>query len=246
MFTLYLTNYQSAPKTITDRPSVHTWSKWSGTTFETIMTRKAPIPKKIRSVWDSFLECLFTLDPNDLARFFRWLWPGKLRFRKRYVPYRIAFWNAQFPCEQPVQRIGPFLKRNRVIILSDLRQGSHCQTKTNMEHTRSGTVWTVPLRIDQVWFDYPEQCAHCTGPISKLAQKSFRVNIAWIVQYVVVWSYDYTVRCIVPILLYWCHVIGYNFTMPRIQEVLTCISWYVIRVKDPWTEHHLNLWQNEA
>ena len=46
--------------------------------------------------------------------------------------------------------------------------------------------------------------------------------------------------------LYWCYVIGYNVTMPGIQEALTCISWYVIRVKYPWIERHLNPWQNQV
>ena len=45
------------PKATTDRPSVYTWSKWSGTIFVTIMTWNARIPRKIRSVSDSFLEC---------------------------------------------------------------------------------------------------------------------------------------------------------------------------------------------
>ena len=80
-----------------DRPSVHTWSTWSGTVFETIMTRKAPIPKKMRSVWDSFLECLFTLDPNDMARFLRRLWPGKLRFQKD-----TSVWDSFLECSVPI------------------------------------------------------------------------------------------------------------------------------------------------
>ena len=57
MSALYLIDYRRARKTITDRPSVYTWFKWSGTIFVTIMTWNASIPKKIRSVWDSFLEC---------------------------------------------------------------------------------------------------------------------------------------------------------------------------------------------
>ena len=90
------------------------------------------------------------------------------------------------------------------------------KTKTNMEHTRSGSVWTAPLRTDQVWLYFPEHCSLCIRWITKLAQKSFHVNVGWIVHYFVAWGYDYTVRFIASILLYWWYVIGYNFTTPCI------------------------------
>ena len=95
--------YRSARKTITDRPSVYTWFKWSGTIFVTIMTWNAPIPKKIRSVSDSFLEC----SAPNVNRLF--------------------------------SGSAPFLEQNLVIILSDLRLGCLCQTKT---------IWRIP---DPVW-----------------------------------------------------------------------------------------------
>ena len=56
MFTLYRINYQSAPKTISDSSSVHTWPNWSGTIFVTIIAWNASIPKVFRSISDSFLE----------------------------------------------------------------------------------------------------------------------------------------------------------------------------------------------
>ena len=56
MFTLYRIDYRSAPKTISDRPSVHIWPRRSGTVPVTITSWNAPIPKVIRSVSYSFLE----------------------------------------------------------------------------------------------------------------------------------------------------------------------------------------------
>ena len=55
---------------------------------------------------------------------------------KRYVPYRIAFSNAQLPmwagCSTGQLH---FLEQNLVIILSDLRLGCLCQTKR---------IWSIP------------------------------------------------------------------------------------------------------
>ena len=56
MFTLYRIDNRSAPKAISDSPSVHTCCNLSSTIFVILMTRNTPILKVRRSVSDSFLE----------------------------------------------------------------------------------------------------------------------------------------------------------------------------------------------
>ena len=146
MSVLYLINYRSAQKTITDRPSVYTWFKWSGT-IATIMTCNDPIPKKIRSVSDCFLEC----SAPNVNRLFSGL--------------------------------APFLEQNLVIILSDLRLGK----QYGAYPIRYGLNSSTPNRSGMVWFPRV-YCSHFIGSISKPAQKSFWVNMAWIVHYFVEWG----------------------------------------------------------
>ena len=147
-------------------------------------------------------------------------------------------------CQQAVQQVSPIFGTESRCHFLGLEARLPLPNQNNMEHTQSGMVWTAPLRTNQVWFGFPEYCSHCIGSISKPAQKSLcehGMNCPLFCRM----RHDYMVRFIAPILLYWCYVIGYNVTMPGIQEALTCIS-YVILVKYPWIERHLNLWQNQV
>ena len=91
-------------------------------------------------------------------------------------------------CEQAVQRVSPIFGTESRCHFLGLEARLPLPNQNNMEHTRSGMVWTAPLRTNQVWFGFPEYCSQCIGSISKPAQKSFCVNMAWIVHYFVEWG----------------------------------------------------------
>ena len=209
MFTLYLINYQSAPKlwridllfTLDPKDLTRFLRRlWSGK----LRFQKRYVPYGI-AFWNACSHLIqmirhdFWYDydregsDSDKGTFRMGQLFGMLSSHMNSLFSGLArFWNRIALSFSRTWGKVPIAKRKEIWSIPDPVQ---------CEQFRSGLI-----RIDQVWFDFPDQCAHCIGPISKLAKKSFHVNMAWIVQYVVVWSYDYTVRCIARILLYWCHV----------------------------------------
>ena len=138
-------------------------------------------------------------------------------------------------CEQAVQRVSPIF-----IIFSDLRLGCLCQTKTIW--SIPNPVWCEPIKYSLVSLSIVHIVSDRfpNWPKNRLCEHGMNCPLFCRMRH------DYMVRFITAILLYWCYVIGYNVTMPGIQEALTCISWYVIRVKYRWIERHLNPWQNQV
>ena len=110
--------------------------------------------------------------------------------------------------------------QNLVIILSDLRLGCLCQTKTIW--SIPDPVWceqlhSKPIRYGLVspsilftlyWIDFQ------TGPKIVLGEHGMNCPLFCRMMH------DYMVRFIAPILLYWCYVIGYNVTMPTSNKHL--------------------------
>ena len=112
------------------------------------------------------------------------------------VPVTITSWNAPIPkvihsisdsslecstlnVNDLFSRLVPFLERNLIIALLDLRVGLLLPDQSKY---RSDMVWTAQLQTGPVWFNFPKHCSHCMRSIPELDRKSilYSVNIVWI------------------------------------------------------------------